>query len=114
MTFKNLTRMAFICATMAFLAPIDSKATITIDPIHKDRILTGPDEMYDWVEVRCLTHISYKQKIVQDFCDNSDIMNITVNPNAPDEYFIEKKHSLWVYLQGYNIQQSSLNLLKIR
>ena len=120
MRFRTVPTMAFICVICLFLAPIAVKAGVTIDPMHKDRILIGPDKIFDWVEVNCVSHIVGNDKhsdipadnfdLVHDYCDYGPILKLTYSPEQMC-WFITKKHSRWVFLMDHGLDSADLRLL---
>lgn len=104
-----MVKLMSICVICLFLGIIAAQADVTIDKKYKDRIDIGPNPVIDWVQVDCTTHISLDNRVVNDFCDYSDIQTVKELPD-PGEYVISKSHSRWGFKIGRR-QEDSILLL---
>jgi hypothetical protein len=110
MMFKTVTRIAFICVIMALQGTITAKADVTIDPVYKDRIDIGPDKVFDWVQVDCVSHLAHYDVVVDDYCDKGPITYLWPSQDY-SKWYILKAHSLWLFRPGQNVVDASLQCL---
>lgn len=83
---------------------------VVIDKIHPDRLIIGPDKIYDWVQIDCVSHLAYHNVIVNDYCDKGPILKVVYDP-VELCLFVTKAHSKWVLFMDRGIESIYLRLI---